>query len=158
MSLYGTSGSYEEQANAKVWVSHDPASRLDLKPLLECRMQPPAAGEASAMHEALVQDFFTGTSQVHPVARLPKEFIGLRNGHSGSHQFLVDDFVKAVATGTRPPNHVWAAARYSLPGIIAHESAKREGAVLPVPDFGWPEGESAIINKMTPEEQSNSCR
>jgi hypothetical protein len=92
------------------------------------------------MHEALVQDFFTGTSQVHPIERLPKEFIGQRNGHSGSHQFLVDDFVKALAAGKLPPNHIWAAARYSLPGITAHESAKREGEVLPVPDFGWPEG------------------
>ena len=58
------------------------------------------------------------------------------NGHYGSHQFLVDDFVTAVASGTLPPNHVWNAARYALPGITAHESARRDGERLEVPDFG----------------------
>ncbi len=140
LSVYGTKGSYEEQANAKVWVSQDPKDRIDLRPLLECRSKPPSAQEAEDLHEELVKDFFTGTSQVHPVERLPKEFIGQRNGHFGSHQFLVDDFVKAVATGKLPPNHVWAAARYNVPGIIAHESARREGEVMAVPDFGWPDG------------------
>jgi hypothetical protein len=33
---------------------------------------------------------------------------------------------------------VWAAARYNLPGIIAHESALREGELLSIPDLGDP--------------------
>jgi len=33
---------------------------------------------------------------------------------------------------------VWAAARYCLPGIVAHESAKRNGELLDVPDLGDP--------------------
>lgn len=140
MSFYGTKGSYEEQANSRVWVSQDPKDRTDLGDLLRCHSQPPTAEEAGDLHEELVRDFFAGTSKVHPVERLPKEFVGQRNGHFGSHQFLVDDFVKAVANRTLPPNHVWAAARYCLPGIIAHESAKREGELMTVPDLGWPDG------------------
>ena len=75
---------------------------------------------------------------VHPVERLPREFAGLPNGHAGSHQFLVDDFVRACAQGHQPPNNVWMAARYVLPCIVAHESAQRGGELLAVPDFGDP--------------------
>jgi len=48
---------------------------------------------------------------------LPKEFVGLPNGHSGSHQFLVHDFVTACVTGQTPPNNVWDAARYLVAGL-----------------------------------------
>jgi hypothetical protein len=30
----------------------------------------------------------------------------------------------------------WDAARFNATGIVAHESAKEEGEVLPIPDFG----------------------
>ena len=81
---------------------------------------------------------FTGVSKVHDIARLPKEFAGLHNGHCGSHQFLVDDFVKACVAKALPPNNVWMAARYLAPGLIAHESARQEGRMLEIPDFGEP--------------------
>jgi hypothetical protein len=72
------------------------------------------------------------------VQRLPKEFAGLRNGHQGSHQFLACDFVEACVNRSLPPNNVWAAARYCVPGIVAHESARRGGVLLEIPDFGDP--------------------
>jgi hypothetical protein len=46
--------------------------------------------------------------------------------------------VRAVTNRTQPPNHVWRAARYALPGIVAHDSAVQGGALLEVPDFGDP--------------------
>jgi len=79
-----------------------------------------------------------GVSPLHPVERLPKEFVGLPNGHAGSHQFLVQDFLEAIDTETLPPNHVWIGARYIAPGIAAHESCRREGELVDVPDFGRP--------------------
>ena len=79
-----------------------------------------------------------GASKVHPVERLPSEFIGLRNGHKGSHQFLVHDFVTACVTGKTPPNNVWQAARYLVPGLVGHESAMKDGEMMEVPDFGEP--------------------
>jgi hypothetical protein len=81
-----------------------------------------------------------GVSAVHPVERLPEVFAGLPNGHAGSHQFLVDDFVMASVNGTLPPNNAWDAARYMLPGLTAHESALHGGALLQVPDLGDPPG------------------
>ncbi len=60
----------------------------------------------------------------------------MTNGHEGSHHFLADDFVRAVNARALPPVNAWQAARYTLPGIIAHESALQNGARLPIPDFG----------------------
>jgi hypothetical protein len=73
---------------------------------------------------------------VHDRARLPREFDHLHNGHEGSHHFLVDDFVTAVNTRTPPSVNAWVAARYTLPGIVAHESARQGGVRLEIPDFG----------------------
>ncbi len=87
-------------------------------------------------------------SPVHPVERLPKEFVGLPNGHCGSHQFLVHDFMEAMQTGKLPPNNVWLAARFSIGGVIAHQSCMNEGELLDVPDFGTPPADSVCIDPL----------
>ena len=71
-------------------------------------------------------------------ARIPKEYqsIPRTNGHMASHQLLIDDFCTAVANRKMPYVNAWRAARYTIPGLIAHESAKLGGALLDVPDFG----------------------
>jgi len=85
---------------------------------------------------------------VHPIERLPHEFLDLPNGHAGSHHFLVDDFLTAMSTGLLPPNHVWISARYNAPGIVAHESCKREGERLAIPDFGKPPVEIQCLDPL----------
>ncbi len=60
----------------------------------------------------------------------------LNNGHKGSHKFLVHEFVSALINDTIPNNNVWQAARYLIPGLIAHESAKQGGVLMEVPDLG----------------------
>lgn len=35
-----------------------------------------------------------------------------------------------------PPNNAWDAARYMIPGLIAHQSALKGGELLDIPDFG----------------------
>ncbi len=138
MSIYGTESSYEENTGAKVWVTKNPEETEDLRDLLA----PVGVPVRLEGEMAKVTDLTThvGASRVHDLSRLPREFIGLPNGHEGSHQFLVDDFVKACAGGDLPPNNVWWAARYMAPGLIAHESAVRGGELLEVPDFGEPPG------------------
>jgi hypothetical protein len=80
--------------------------------------------------------FLSGMAPVHDPSRLPAEFTGAPNGHEGSHHFLADDFVTAVNNGTIPPVNAWQAARYTLPGIYALESARRDGERLRIDDFG----------------------
>jgi len=133
MSLYGTEGSFEEALAGAVWATKAGVEPLDS--LLACKGVP-ATGQG--VRSGASDGTYRGVSAVHPTGRLPKSFLGLPNGHKGSHQFLVDDFCRSCAEGRLPPNHVWAAARYALPGIVAHESAEMGGALLEIPDYGDP--------------------
>ena len=134
-SIYGTEGCFEQQGNSLFWTELD-RSKLELNDLLRCKKLDSEAKPELVGGEQ--DDFFSGLSDIHPIERLPREFTGQPNGHYGSHQFLVDDFVRSVVQNKLAPNHVWAAARYTVPGIIAHESAKKEGELLKIPDFGDP--------------------
>jgi len=145
MSLFGTKACFEEQANAQVWVELDRKIKMDLSEQLACSPSRPIRTDQD-LHEALQAEFFMGVAPVHPVDRLPATFRGLPNGHYGSHQFLVDDFVKAVSWGQLPPNHAWNAARYCIPGLVAHESSKRNGEMLEIPDFGDPPADWPILD------------
>ena len=138
MSLFGTEGSFEEHTGSKVWATKNPSETTDVTEALTPKGLPGSGKEQEDVPDALRRDFHSSVTPVHPVERLPKEFGGLPNGHEGSHQFLVVDFVEACLSGKPAPNNVWQAARYCLPGIVAHESAKREGAVASVPDLGDP--------------------
>ena len=137
MSMYGTEASYEEQANARAWVTKDRDATVDLTDLLAGKSLTEGQATAPEAPEASLSSVLH-LSAVHPVDRLPKEFLDLPSGHEGSHQFLALDFIEALESGKLPPNNVWAAARYCAPGIVAHESAKRGGELMKVPDFGDP--------------------
>jgi len=139
MCLFGTDGSFEQNAAGAIWVTKDSNQSVRLDEVLACAgvSMKKADDRAEGMDLVTAADgTHLGVSPLHPVDRLPNEFIGLPNGHAGSHQFLVDDFVKACVEGSIPPNNVWTAARYAVPGIIAHESAVREGQMMDIPDFG----------------------
>lgn len=142
-SLYGTKGSFEEQGNALFWTTLDREKR-DMTEELDCGTNP--AHSTPDSKEGQQEDFFTGTAPIHPTERLPESFLGLPNGHYGSHQFLVDDFVRALHQRKLPPNHVWNAARYVIPGLIAHESAQREGESLAIPDLGGSPANAMFID------------
>jgi predicted dehydrogenase len=93
---------------------------------------------------------FHGVSASQPWQQLPAEFAGVPTGHGGTHLFLVNDFVRSLVTGKLAPNHVWQAARYNAPGIIAHESAKRGGELMKIPDFGVPPSHWGLMDVTYP--------
>ncbi len=82
--------------------------------------------------------------QLEEFKRLPESYKNEENGHMSTHKFLVDDFCKAVYYNKQPILNVCAAARYTVPGLVAIESSKLGGAPLDVPDFGYMEGTSAL--------------
>ncbi|MFD3474592.1 Gfo/Idh/MocA family protein [Streptomyces sp. NPDC058695] len=133
--FFGTDASMEQLATVSFW--QDKKGVQDISELLRPKPTLPA-DDPSLQHiaPALRDAFTSGSAPVHDRARLPREFDHMPNGHEGSHHFLVDDFVTAVATRTLPSVNAWVAARYTLPGIVAHESALRGGARLDIPDFG----------------------
>ncbi|MFE4545316.1 Gfo/Idh/MocA family protein [Arthrobacter sp. NPDC056727] len=133
--FFGTEASFEQLAKVTVWQDkadvHDISEQVESRPSMALD-DPSLANVAPELRDA----FVSGLAPVHDSDRLPEEFRGAPNGHEGSHHFLVDDFVTAVNTGTLPPVNAWTAARFTLPGIVAHESARRNGERLPIRDFG----------------------
>lgn len=67
---------------------------------------------------------------------LPPALAADKGGHGGSHAYLVNEFVQAVAALRQPRINVWEAVRYCAPGLVAHQSALRGGERLAVPDWG----------------------
>ncbi|OEU87084.1 oxidoreductase [Streptomyces abyssalis] len=133
--FFGTEGSFEQLATVSLWQDkggvRDVSEHLQAVPTLSAD-DPSLADVSPALRDA----FISGTAPVHDRARLPGEFAHAPNGHEGSHHFLADDFVTAVNERTMPTVNAWVSARYTLPGIVAHESALRGGERLAVPDFG----------------------
>lgn len=81
--------------------------------------------------------YIEGFSPIQDLSRLPEPFREKNiHAHYNSHPFLVDDFVRSVKADKLPPNNAWDAARYMLPGLVAHESALKGGITMDVPDFG----------------------
>jgi predicted dehydrogenase len=135
--IFGTKGSFEQLVETSVWQEAtgvtDVSEHLATRPTMELD-DPRLADVSPALREA----FVSGHAPVHDneAARLPVEFALAPNGHEGSHQLLVDDFVRAVTSRTLPTINAWVAARYTLPGVIALESAHRNGERLEIPDLG----------------------
>ena len=132
---FGTEGSFEQLVETAVW--QDKEGVTDVSELIETRATLDADDPSLADVDPALRDaFVSGLSRVHDPSRLPDALRAMPSGHEGSHQFLVDDFAVAVENGTLPPVNAWEAARYTLPGIIAHQSALRGGERLPIPDMG----------------------
>jgi predicted dehydrogenase len=132
---FGTEGSFEQLATISLW--QDKQGVTDVSELVDSvPTVSPDDPALAAVAPELRDAFISGSAPVHDTARLPKEFQGAPNGHEGSHHFLVDDFARAVSARTQPPVNAWIAARFNLPGIVAHESALHGGQRLAIPDFG----------------------
>jgi len=142
MSLFGTEGSFEHNKHGAIWLTKNKNEYSLVDDLITCTPNPlksELAGDTELLAKVLSEDgTHLGAAPIHEVKLLPKEYQGERNGHSGSHQFLINDFITCVESGNIPPNNIWQAARYMIPGLIAHESAVKGGKLLEIPDFGPP--------------------
>lgn len=79
----------------------------------------------------------------------------LLTDHGGTHQFMVDDFCQAFATGKLSPTNAWQAARYNIPGLIAHESALKGGVMMDIPDLGNPPEELEVLSMDRPKNEED---
>jgi len=64
------------------------------------------------------------------------EPLRVKTGHGGSHTFITHEFISAILEDRHPEVNIWEAVAYTLPGIIAHQSALRGGEPLKIPDYG----------------------
>src|SRR5690625_4556954 len=57
------------------------------------------------------------------------------SGHGGSHVFITHEFISAILEERQPAIDIYEALAYTVPGIIAHDSALRGGVTLSIPQF-----------------------
>ncbi|MGP9681423.1 Gfo/Idh/MocA family protein [Brachybacterium sp. AOP3-A1-3] len=133
--FFGEESSFEETVDVTYW--HDKKRVLEVTDLISTdatmSLDDPRLADVSP---TLRDAFVAGAARSHNQARLPQEFQGMPNGHEGAHHFLVDDFARAVVDGRQPMVNAWQAARYTLPGVIAHQSMNQGGERLEIRDLG----------------------
>lgn len=56
-------------------------------------------------------------------------------GHGGSHGHLSNEFITAILEDREPSVNVYEALAMTVPGIIAHQSALKDGETLKIPQF-----------------------
>lgn len=69
------------------------------------------------------------------LAKLPPS-MRVKTGHGNSHTFLTHEFISAIQEDRHPAVNIWEAIAYTLPGIIAHQSALKGGAAMKIRDYG----------------------
>ncbi|WP_162417927.1 Gfo/Idh/MocA family protein [Cyclobacterium roseum] len=57
------------------------------------------------------------------------------SGHDGSHTFITHEFIQAILENRSPMVDIYEALAYTVPGIIAHQSALNGGEQLLIPDY-----------------------
>lgn len=60
----------------------------------------------------------------------------VKTGHGNSHTFLTHEFVRSIVEDRHPAVDIWEAIAYTLPGIVAHQSALRGGEPMKIRDYG----------------------
>ena len=146
--FYGDYGSYEHSITQHIFqrgisavkAGLDKKTHIEyLDELLNCDdyIADKKAGTIDWSYTPTTIRYIKGFCPIQDKSRLPKIYREEPAGsHFNSHPFLVDDFVRAVVDEKLPPNNAWEAARYMIPGLVAHESSLRDGELLDVPDFG----------------------
>lgn len=142
-AFYGDQGSYEcsvTQHTFQRGVSAPDGPRIEyLDELINTYryVEDKHAGTMDMTKDPCSVRYIEGFSPIQDIERLPAALQAKDiHAHYNSHPFLVDDFVRAVKEDKLPPNNAWDAARYMVPGLMAHESALKGGVLLDVPDFG----------------------
>ena len=143
--FYGTKGGYEFSNAQHIMVERDPNSEkermllTDVSDYVNSREMVANKNTENFKEKVANSEWqwdVNSEIQQNELARLPKEYDGLPNGHMGTHKLLIDDFCKAVYEEKMPILNAWFAARVNIPGLVAIESAKQGGIPLEVPDCG----------------------
>lgn len=148
-SFNGTVGSYEYSLFQHVFVTMGEDGKVaidDVSDLINPIEATNHKNDEDFIKYAINGKWCAGEAPIQTVSRLPKEIEGIHTGHGGTHKFMVDDFCQAYASGWLSPTNAWQAARYNLPGLIAHESALQGGKVMEIPDPGDPPSHLKVLS------------
>ena len=132
MSIFGTEGSFEQQVGYASWATKNSFDIITDEIGTFSDVENPYSLKPDYIPPNLWDG---GFARVHDRSQLPKEFVGLSNGHGGSHQFMVDDFVMDAVGERKAPMNVIDAARFTIPGVMAHQSAQNGAQKLQIPQY-----------------------
>lgn len=132
MSIFGTEGSFEQQVGYASWATKNSFDIVTDEIGTFSDVENPYSLKPDYVPPNLWDG---GFARVHDRSQLPKEFVGLSNGHGGSHQFMVDDFVMDAVGERKAPMNIIDAARFTIPGVFAHQSAQKAGQKLQIPQY-----------------------
>lgn len=144
-AVYGTNGGYEFSNAQHILVERDLESEKEKVKLTDVSDYVNTSGMVENKHLPDFKEKVANAEwqwddyaevQLKEMERLPESYAGIENGHMATHKFLIDDFCKAVYNHSMPILNAWTAARYTIPGLVAIESAKQGGIPMKVPDCG----------------------
>jgi hypothetical protein len=69
-------------------------------------------------------------------AQLASEKAKLHSAQASVELITAHEFVRAIKEDRLPSVNVWEAVAFTLPGIVAHQSALRDGELLKIKDYG----------------------
>ena len=98
------------------------------------------SGRLRAENGSFYGEFRTADQEYRPPPILrPPLPPGVRaGGHGGSHGYLMNEFVEAILLDRDPLVDIAQSLNMTVSGIVAHESALRDGELLKIPQYEMP--------------------
>lgn len=140
-SFNGTKASYECSLMQHSYLIMDESGKVeyeDVSDLLNPEELTRHKKDPDYLKQAVNGEWGTTEAPIQACMRLPKEFDNLPTGHAGTHKFMVDDFCQAYVSGNLAPTNAWQAARYNIPGLVAHQCIMEGANTADIPDLGEP--------------------
>jgi predicted dehydrogenase len=82
---------------------------------------------------------YEGLEQKLPNTKRPPLPPGVApGGHGGSHGYLMDEFTTAILQNRTPLVNISRSLNMTVAGIVAHQSALKDGELLKIPQFSVP--------------------
>ena len=86
--------------------------------------------------QPFVMQLASGASQVMPdYWHMVPEAMRRDSGHGASHPFLTNEFIMALVEEREPATDLYESLAFCVPGIVAHQSAYKDGEQLKIPSF-----------------------
>ncbi|WP_425396851.1 Gfo/Idh/MocA family protein [Aeoliella sp.] len=93
------------------------------------------AGETASRYDLPVQDGGDVDVPIYWQTDMLPEAMRHNSGHGGSHTFLSAEFINALVEDRPPAIDLYESLAMTVPGIVAHQSARKGGEQLAVPQF-----------------------
>ena len=109
-----------------------------------CWGTPGSHGDYGAVHGELgtvIGTEFQPKEKIRDPARFAKPQLppGVDpGGHGGSHAYLMDEFITAILAEREPLVNVAWSLNMTVSGIVAHQSALKDGEWMRIPQYSWP--------------------